>query len=253
MLEGAVAGGVPMSPAQLDLGEATLRIGGFKGVGGPPSPYEPAYLIASALPSVALGRAVVGARDETGRDKVPRALLTCLKEHGMPQHRAKQADRATATAIREPLEAPAATSQAPGGLQALSCEVPEIVRQAERGNLEAVKGLLARGVDPDTEDQFGLTGLHCASKKGHEGVIAVLLEHGARADRGSRLRGETPLHYACKYGHTAIAKKLIAGRADVLARTTDKKVALDYACKTSLSQIEAILACAEPSADRDAA
>ncbi len=98
----------------------------------------------------------------------------------------------------------------------LGCQVPELVRCAERGDTARVLQLLRTGIDADVQDDFGITGLHGAAKKGHVEVASLLLEW--RADVQVKTHwGETPLHYASKYGRTAVVKLLMSHGADAAA------------------------------------
>ncbi|CAE7474397.1 Ank2 [Symbiodinium pilosum] len=114
--------------------------------------------------------------------------------------------------------------------QALACEVPSLVRQAAKGNLEEVRNLLDGGEDPDITDDLGLTALHGAAKKGHSKIVALLLARGARVNpAAAKWKGETPLHYACKYGHAKILQMLLSSGADPAVLTQEGRSALDFA------------------------
>lgn len=134
----------------------------------------------------------------------------------------------------------------------LRCDVPDVVRLAQRGDAGAVARLLDGGEDPDRADDFGLTALHCAAKKGHGSVVALLLER--RADPGSGSRGwrdEAPLHFACKYGHAEVARLLLESRADPAAATSEGRTPQQYAQESGhgavLAQLWGQAAVAPPS------
>lgn len=114
--------------------------------------------------------------------------------------------------------------------EALACKVPLLVRHAGRGDLAAVRDLLDRGEDPNVEDDFGLTALHCSAKKGDSKIVALLLAHGARVSScAENWKGEMPIHYACKYGHPNIVKMLLMSGADPHVLTQDGRSPMDLA------------------------
>lgn len=114
--------------------------------------------------------------------------------------------------------------------EALACKVPALVRHAGKGDFQAVEELLKRGEDPNVEDDFGLTALHCAAKKGDRKIVALLLANGARVSPcAENWKGEVPLHYACKYGHAKIAKMLLMSGADPHVLTQDGRSPMDLA------------------------
>lgn len=55
----------------------------------------------------------------------------------------------------------------------------KLISYTERGNLDALKLLLAHGADANSKTQFGLTALHAAKINGREGAAQLLLEKGA--------------------------------------------------------------------------
>ncbi|MCL4708100.1 serine hydrolase [bacterium] len=57
----------------------------------------------------------------------------------------------------------------------------KLISYTERGNLDALKLLLAHGADANSKTKFGLTALHAAKINGREGAAKLLLEKGADA------------------------------------------------------------------------
>lgn len=57
----------------------------------------------------------------------------------------------------------------------------KLISYTERGNLDALKLLLAHGADANSKTKFGLTALHASQINGREGAAKLLLEKGADA------------------------------------------------------------------------
>ena len=90
------------------------------------------------------------------------------------------------------------------------------------GQPDAARLLLERGapVDAASANDAGLRALHSAVAGRHVEVVALLLEAGA--DPGPRQQGGwTPLMGAALHGDEAIVAALLAGGADVTARSHD--------------------------------
>jgi len=114
-----------------------------------------------------------------------------------------------------------------------------------RGDVECVRELLRRGVNPNVRDGdpvtlfnigaylkkgraeieeggggycvTGETPLHVAAEKGHVEIARLLLEHGA--DPNARdMYGVTPLHLATYWGHLDVVKLLLEHGADPNAK-----------------------------------
>jgi len=56
---------------------------------------------------------------------------------------------------------------------------------------------------------------HFASENGHEDVVKLLIEKGAKVNKESVRFGKTPLHLAAERGHLEIVERLLAAGADV--------------------------------------
>ena len=63
-----------------------------------------------------------------------------------------------------------------------------LLNSCRRGDLSAVKNMLEDGAPFDVKDQDGGTPLHLASKGGHTGVAALLIEKGAPLDATTEVR-----------------------------------------------------------------
>ena len=91
---------------------------------------------------------------------------------------------------------------------------------AKKGDLSAVKTLLAAGADPNAADTASSPPLQYAASSGNISVVQALLAKGANARARDRV-GSTALHAAAVDREVRIAEALLAAGADVNARTTD--------------------------------
>ena len=117
-----------------------------------------------------------------------------------------------------------------------------IFEAVHKGDVECVRELLRRGVNPNVRDGdpttlfnigaylkkgraetkeggggycvTGNTPLHVAAEKGHVEIAKLFLEHGADPNAKEKLGGETPLYWAVSFDHTDIAKLLLKHGAD---------------------------------------
>ncbi|EWZ30352.1 hypothetical protein FOZG_15843 [Fusarium oxysporum Fo47] len=86
---------------------------------------------------------------------------------------------------------------------------------AARTGHEAVMNLLLdSGAKADLQDNGGNTPLSFAAAYGHEGCTKLLLAQGVKTDTMDCLR-RTPLCYACENGHNAVIRLLLEAGADV--------------------------------------
>lgn len=110
-----------------------------------------------------------------------------------------------------------------------------LAQAAHRGDLAAIRALLADGADPNAFDAGGQTALHWAARGGHPigphpcrgespnrpEIVATLVEGGANlnlADRRGAIPGGssgwTPLHVALHHEQFATAARLLERGAD---------------------------------------
>lgn len=95
---------------------------------------------------------------------------------------------------------------------------------ARNGKAAAVRALLEAkaNVNARTTDASGLgyTPAYLAAECNHTDTLQLLVAHGAAVNAANSY-GETPLHVACLYGHSAAVRILLEARADVHAQSTD--------------------------------
>jgi ankyrin repeat protein len=142
--------------------------------------------------------------------------------------------------------APPPTPQ-PTGAVAAAPPVETIHQAAFRGNLEAVKKLLAG--DPalvDARNDNGITPLGFAAALGHTEVVKLLVERGADVNARDR-QGTTPLFIAVWRNRPEIVRFLLAKGADVSAAGAAGSSLLHVAAMSS--QLEVAKALIERRAD----
>ena len=87
----------------------------------------------------------------------------------------------------------------------------------QKGQLEAVKDLLAKGADVNVKGDHGITALIKAISLGHLEVAKELLAHGVDVD-ATNSNDETALLHASQRGHLEVVKALLAAGADANAK-----------------------------------
>ena len=126
----------------------------------------------------------------------------------------------------------------------------EIIKAAKSGDAAKVKELLALDAQLiNARDKDGSTPLHCATWKGHEAVVALLLKAGAdvNAQNTNEHWGTTPLHAAAHANQAAIASLLLQHGADPDARDKSGQTPMYH---TKFHKAKAAAAILEKYADR---
>eukprot|EP00049_Salpingoeca_infusionum_P001300 m.47198 g.47198 ORF g.47198 m.47198 type:complete len:373 (-) comp10961_c1_seq3:92-1210(-) len=102
---------------------------------------------------------------------------------------------------------------------------------------DILREMVEGGVDPNLQDQEGMTALHRACVEGELRIVTFLLDNGADVNCVDQ-DGWTPLHSAAQSGEWRICNKLIQCGADVSAVNTDGDLPYDLA---SDSRVEGVL------------
>ena len=118
----------------------------------------------------------------------------------------------------------------------------------DSGNLETIWQLLARGVDVNSKDVDGKTGLMWALQNRNNSVVKFLLEQptldlNCVVGSPRNFKGWTALHYAAHADNSAGVRLLLADQRLTTANQMDKKgrtpvmVAVQFDMKQSLQEL----------------
>jgi uncharacterized protein len=103
----------------------------------------------------------------------------------------------------------------------VAAEKAPVAEAAARGDKDAVRALLKKGLDVNEPQGDGTTALHWAAMKGDAELAQMLIYAGANLRATTRLGAYTPLYLAAKGGYSAVVAALVAAGADVKATTTN--------------------------------
>jgi cytohesin len=99
------------------------------------------------------------------------------------------------------------------------------------GHEETVAFLLKEGAQTNSRTAHGRTSLMLACKKGHLGVVRVLLRHvGGQALQQTDAKGRTALHLAALCGHGEVVAFLLGQGAETSSRDILGRTPLLYGC-----------------------
>ena len=90
----------------------------------------------------------------------------------------------------------------------------ELLKAARNGDVDCAKVALQHGVDINIKYE-GATALHWAAWYGHDKVVKLLLDRGAKTDIVDTLNGITALHYAAANGHDKVVELLLDRGANI--------------------------------------
>lgn len=127
---------------------------------------------------------------------------------------------------------------APVGISAKG-PTDDLVQAAEKGDLQKVRLLLNRGVDPNGTDKTNNTALEKAARNGHLPIVQVLLDKGAIVDAGSY----PALLAASQNGHVRVVEALLDKGADV-RKSTGPKMGFLFSvkkCQNAMAVVKALL------------
>ena len=96
-------------------------------------------------------------------------------------------------------------------------EPPALIKAVSRGDVAAVRALLARGTDVQGRDTSGRTALMYAAENGDPTMVQALLTNGADVNARD-WQGWTALMYAAENGDVTTVQTLLANRAHVNAK-----------------------------------
>lgn len=99
-----------------------------------------------------------------------------------------------------------------------------LIANVQTKDADIVEWLLAAGVDPNSQDDRGVSALIWAADLGYPEIVELLIEYDARVD--SRESGVSPLMIAAMEGHEQIVEKLIESGANVNLQNQDGMTAL---------------------------
>jgi len=88
-----------------------------------------------------------------------------------------------------------------------------------RNDIEAVRDLLTRGIDPNARDPKGQTGVMLAAQAGHVAVVQLLIDSGADLNLTGK-HGLSAVMLAVLAGHKEVAQALAHAGADLTLQVT---------------------------------
>ncbi|VDM54286.1 unnamed protein product [Angiostrongylus costaricensis] len=119
--------------------------------------------------------------------------------------------------------------------------VARAVRACQKGNLEGLESALEEGVSPNARDVDGCSLLHWAAINNRVTIVQRLLELGADPNVVGGLLVSSPLHWACRVGHTFSSALLVKAGAVCNVRDAQGYTPIHLAVQSNQSQLVAYL------------
>ncbi len=108
----------------------------------------------------------------------------------------------------------------------------ELHKAAEQGDKAAIQDLIKKGYRKKAKDSDGNIPLFNAVRNGHFKVFHLLVDHDPQILANHKNKsGETPLHWAVKFGTEECIRTLLALEADLNAEDTTKATPLHWATR----------------------
>src|SRR5215475_5035596 len=85
----------------------------------------------------------------------------------------------------------------------------DLIAAARKSDVEAVKGLLAKGADPNAKSPYGATPLFFACDRGNLEIVKLLVERGADVNVRDTFYKSTAVGWAVSKNHVDIVKLLL--------------------------------------------
>lgn len=117
---------------------------------------------------------------------------------------------------------------------------PALVREAQAGNINAVRALLSQKADARAAAEDGTTALHWAARADDVPMIRALIGGGANVKAANRY-GVTPLFLAAKNGNAATTETLLKAGADANAALPEGETVLMAAARTGNPEVVKLL------------
>ena len=107
----------------------------------------------------------------------------------------------------------------------------------EGGDLKTVQDFIGNGANVNAKDQeYGHTGLHVASKYGHNPIIKCLIVNDARIDEKDN-QYQTPLMSAANANHSLVIKTLLLSGANEKIKDKDDNTAFDNSTNNDVKDV----------------
>ncbi|MBP5858087.1 ankyrin repeat domain-containing protein [Marivibrio halodurans] len=103
-----------------------------------------------------------------------------------------------------------------------------VIIAARNGDVEMIETLIQRGSSPNWQDEIGNSPLHWAVETGDWVVLDILLKNGANPNLTNR-QGLTPVMTATRDGYRDLVERLLEAEPDLGIRDYTGRDVLDYA------------------------